>query len=100
MTRDEKLRLILAKLLPDVVYTYEYEGQLYLFWKTEHQSFKRDEVRETEYLYLCRLAESSLTNEQWDTYIEMNPDYSLQSVAHACWRDRVSRLGRTKNIKI
>ena len=123
---DEQLKKTLAKMLPRTVCYGSPQGADGLYWRPHWNVGSYHNVRDTELLHLCHLAENTLCeysgehNNEWsqrDNFIKelmkLNGiwsgngwswgdvcDADLFQAANATWQERVIALAKVKGIEI
>ena len=110
---DEKLKKMIAKMLPDVISYREvtaYEsGKIVclLQWGAEWDYEDGCTVRETEFLHLCWLVEENLTEKEYYFYADVVCDLSLEIVTKRRWfwlampwQQRVEALAKVKGVEL
>lgn len=87
---EQKLKLALAGMLPDVIV---YDALFERFhWKGKVETFGWPEIRDTEWLHVCHLVEQTLSEEDLDKYITACWDLKKDNlVRHILNQDEVAK---------
>ena len=94
---DEQLKRALTKMLPECIHE---NGDLYIY-DADFGSGGHRQVFNTELLYLCWLAEKTLSPIQTEVYEEIfELELCLYAAIHASWEQRVEALAKVKGIEI